>query len=212
MTLTVVRQPVGKELGGTLHQRIGLIPQEGFVLRELVVLPQVAREPALHHRPEGGTGHVVVGYGFAPQGRVMVGHPSAGSIHVLCRLAARNGQFLNHTEQRFVTLGQVGRLGRPIVHFGIDVDGIAAVPGRDGVLVPDALQVEGLAAGTRTGNHEVAPVLERVAARSGSLRSAKRSMRWSVGKASCSGEDGSFRLTRLKRALKSAVCRSFSWS
>lgn len=74
MTLTVVRQPVGKELGGTLHQRIGLIPQEGFVLRELVVLPQVAREPALHHRPEGGTGHVVVGYGFAPQGRVMVGH------------------------------------------------------------------------------------------------------------------------------------------
>ena len=160
MALTVVNQPVGKELGSPLHQRIGLFPQEGFVLRELVVFPQMAREPALHHRPEGGTGHVIVGYGLAPQGGVVMGHPTTGSVHALRRLATRYGQFLNHTEQRFVAFGQIGQLGRPVVHFSIDVDGIAAVPGRDGILVPDALQVEGLAAGTRTGYHKVAAVLE----------------------------------------------------
>ena len=51
-------------------------------------------------------------------------------------------------------------LGRPVVHLGVDVDGVLAVPGRLELVVPDALQVGRLAAGAARRDQQVAAVLE----------------------------------------------------
>ena len=40
-----------------------------------------------------------------------------------------------------MALREVGRLGRPVVHLRVDVDGVVAAPRRPDLVVPDALQV-----------------------------------------------------------------------
>ena len=62
--------------------------------------------------------------------------------------------------QRIHRLGQVGRERRPVVHLGVDVDGVLAAPRRRHALVPEALQVRRLRTGPRAGNQQVAAVLE----------------------------------------------------
>ena len=42
MPVSVFYQPVGEELGGSFHQGISFIFEECFVLRELVMFPQMA--------------------------------------------------------------------------------------------------------------------------------------------------------------------------
>ncbi len=51
-------------------------------------------------------------------------------------------------------------LRRPVVHFGIDIDGVFAIPGRKQLIVPDALQVGRLAAGLRRRYQQVPPILK----------------------------------------------------
>ena len=73
---------------------------------------------------------------------------------------AGDRQLLGHPEQRLVALGEVGGIGQPVVHLEVDVGRVLAAPGRIDLLVPDALQVGGLTAGPRRGDHQVAAVLD----------------------------------------------------
>ena len=56
--------------------------------------------------------------------------------------------------------GEVGQLGRPVVHLRIDVGGVIAAPGCLHPGIPDSLQVGGLAAGLRAADQQVAAKLE----------------------------------------------------
>ena len=79
--------------------------------------------------------------GDAPDVRVVVSHPSTATIHLTCRLGTRLAQILDQGEQRLGILAQIGYLSWPIIHLGIDVDGILAVPRRILAVVPYTLQI-----------------------------------------------------------------------
>ena len=42
-----------------------------------------------------------------------------------------------------MTLGQITDFRRPVVHLGIDIDCVFAVPRRQHLLIPDPLQISG---------------------------------------------------------------------
>ena len=73
-----------------------------------------------------------------------------------------------------VSSGRLVDLGRPVVHLGVDVDGVGRGPGRHHLVVPDALQVERLGARARAGDQQVAPVLEDQRRQIGIARHAER--------------------------------------
>ena len=82
-------------------------------------------------------------------------HPSVGIVHVACGLLATVTQFLHQPEERLMGLSEVGHLRRPVVHLGIDVEGILAVPCGVGAIVPDTLQVSRLSPRLRRGDQQV---------------------------------------------------------
>ena len=90
----------------------------------------------------------------------MVEDPAARVVMGLGDLAARGHQLVQGIKQRLGTVGKGGWLGWPVVHLGVDVAGVFAVPRRAQALVPDALQVGGLAAGTARPDQQVTTVLE----------------------------------------------------
>ena len=78
-------------------------------------------------------------------------------------LAAHHGEVTHQPVERRRHLGEITALGGPVVHRQVDVDRVLRVPRRIGTVVPDALQVGGLGARTRTGHEQVAAelVIER---------------------------------------------------
>ncbi len=56
--------------------------------------------------------------------------------------------------------GEVGDLGRPVVHLGVDVDGVLALPRRRERVVPEPLQVRGHRARPAAGDQQVAAEVE----------------------------------------------------
>ena len=116
-------------------------------------------QPAPAHRPKG-TGAVVDGFSVPPNVHIVVGDPTGVAIHVTCGLPTVDGQFFDGFKKGLLAFGEVGHFGGPIVHLGIDVDGVCAVPGWRQLVVPNALQVKWLASGTGTRNHQVAAILK----------------------------------------------------
>ncbi len=160
-------EPVGVELGGAFEERVGFVGEEFAVAGEEPVFPEVGGEPAGGHVPKGGGGAAVHGEAVAPEGGVVVGDPAAAMIHVAGGAGAVGGGLADEAEKGFVQLGEVGGLGGPVVHLGVDVDGVAGGPGRDDEVVPLALEIEGLGADAGAGDHEVAAVLKEEGGESG---------------------------------------------
>ena len=75
-------------------------------------------------------------------------------------MRAGDRQVVERGEQRLVAFAERGRFGRPVVHLGVDVAGVLAVPRRTQLVVPDALQVGRLAARAAGADQQVAAVLE----------------------------------------------------
>ena len=98
----------------------------------------------------------------APEVRVVVGDPTPGSVVDSCRIPSRGLQLADHAQQGLVALAEITDLGHPIVHLDIDVDRVLASPGRIGLVVPNALQVQGLRTGSRPGDHQIAAILEEL--------------------------------------------------
>jgi len=148
-----VGERVEEELRRTLHGRINFF-QKLFVAGELIMFPKVLQEPCAAHRPQAPL-RAVNRRGGAPQIRVVMGHPAARTVHHLRGVRAGLREVQHHGRERFNTFPQVARLGGPVIHLGVDVDGVFAVPRRAHRTVPEALQVRGLAAGARTANQQI---------------------------------------------------------
>lgn len=78
----------------------------------------------------------------------MMGYPAARAIVNPGRLTAASRQPPGIVNQRLMQLGQIGDLCWPIIHLRIDIQCVIAAPRRPGILVPDALEVRRLCAGT----------------------------------------------------------------
>src|ERR1700704_6122007 len=92
----------------------------------------------------------------APQVRVVMSDPAAGSIVYPRDMLARAREVADHRQQGLNALGEIGQLGRPVIHPLVDVDRVLAAPGRSDTIVPDALQIRRLAARARTADQQVA--------------------------------------------------------
>ena len=150
-------QVVYEEVGRTFHH-IVVIGQELLVARVEIMLPDVGGKPS-PARWEHAPGSAIDRAGNAPEVGVVMGHPSPAAIHVSCGLGPRLAQIANHAEQRLLRLGQVSDERRPVVHLGVDVDGVLRVPRGVHLVVPHALQISGLATGLRGGDEQIASVL-----------------------------------------------------
>ena len=157
-------EPVERELGGAAQERPAGVAQPGSVARERVVLPQVHRVPGRAHRPVGplrvALAPVPDRGGLPPQVGVVVRHPAPRPVVDPRGLAAVSRELGDHPQHRLVALGEVRHLRRPVVHLAVDVHRPVGAPRRAHVLVPDPLQVRGLAAGAGARDEQVAPVLE----------------------------------------------------
>jgi len=149
---------VQEELRSAPHGRIGLC-QEGLVLTEQVVLPQVHAQPCTAQGPHPVLGPVDRGRG-PPQVCVVVGDPPPGPVLDLGRAGPGLGELGDHPDQGLRALGQVGRLRGPVVHLCVDVDRVLAAPGRAHLVVPEALEVGRLGARAGAGDQEVPAELE----------------------------------------------------
>ena len=70
-------------------------------------------------------------------------------------------QFPVHPHQRLCQFMKITRTGHPVVHLGIDVYRIIALPGRDSVAVPDSLQICRLCPRSGTGNQQIPTIIKQ---------------------------------------------------
>ena len=143
---------------GAFHNRIGFA-QEVFIARELVMLPQMSAKPGAAHRPHSPVG-AINGRGGPPCIGVVMSHPTACAPHHFGCFRAGLRDFAHHLQQRLVTLAQIGGFRRPVVHLGVDVDGVFRLPRRRSGSIPDALKVGRLVARTRRRNQQITPILK----------------------------------------------------
>ena len=61
---------------------------------------------------------------YAPKVGVMMRNPAATAVHLTCRLGSRVAQITNHVEERHLRLGDISHESRPVVHLGVNVDGV----------------------------------------------------------------------------------------
>ena len=148
---------VDEEVGSALHHRI-IVGEELLVAGEDIVLPEMCGEPGATRREHTPAG-AVDGSGNAPEVGVVVGYPSVAAIHLLCGEGSGLAEVANHREQRLLRLGKISHERRPVVHLGIDVDGVLRVPRRVHLVVPNTLQVGGLSAGLARRDEQVATIL-----------------------------------------------------
>ena len=158
MVLRFFDEGIDEKLRCAFHGRVGF-GEEGFVARVIVVIPEMEGEPGAAGGPHAGA-DAIDGSGGAPEVGVVMHDPAAGVVHFLRGARAGVGEVHDHGDEGVDCFGEVGGLGGPVVHFGVDVDGVFGAPGRVHRLVPEALEVGGLAAGAGTGDEEVAAELE----------------------------------------------------
>ena len=148
---------IEEELRRAFHCRVEAL-QKIEVLGEEVVFPEILAEP----RAAGGpvSPRAVNGRRRAPEVGVVVRDPATGAPVHLRGARAGLREVLHHPQERFDALAEIARLGRPVVHLGVDVDGVFAAPGRVHAVGPEALQIGRLPARTRAGEEQVAAKLE----------------------------------------------------
>ncbi len=166
---------VEEELRRAFQQRVDAL-QIAAIAGVLIAIPERQRQPGAARRPHAIL-RSVDRSGGAPQIGVVMRHPAAGAVHLARRPRTGHRQIRHHRRQRVHRLGQVGRERRPVVHLGVDVDGVLAAPRRRHALVPEALQVRRLRTGPRAGDEQVAAVLEVERGQTRIIPVAKRSAR-----------------------------------
>ena len=148
LDLTILRiglHILHEEFCGTFHHRI-IGAQEVLVTCEKIVLPEMGCEPGTT-RGEHAPGRTIDRSGDTPEVGVVVSHPTVTAVHLTSSELSRLTQVSDHVEERLLGLSQVAYKGRPVVHLGIDVDRVFRIPGGVQFVVPDTLQVGGLATG-----------------------------------------------------------------
>ena len=148
---------VEEELGSALHDGIDTGEIAGIAGIEIVP-PQVLAEPCATRGPHAPRS--VHRSGGAPNVGIVVQAPTAGAIHRTGGLATGLRHLACHADEGLVQFAQMGHLGGPIVHLGIDIGGVLAAPRRRYVFVPNALQIGSLTPGLRAGDEQIASELE----------------------------------------------------
>ena len=120
--------------------------------------------PCAAHVPVGPHDASIVlahGVGHGPDVGVVTQAPT--SLHTVvgfCRLLSRQAQRRDEVHQRHVHLAEVGHLCQPVVFFEVDVARIVAAPGWQLPFVPQPLQVGRYGLRPRTGDEQIACILE----------------------------------------------------
>ena len=151
-------QRVEEKLRRAFHRGINLF-QLRRVAGEKIMVPQILAQPRAAPGPHAPI-RAVNRPGRAPEVGVVMRHPAARAVLHLSRARAGLGHFQNHLRERFDAFAEVAGLGGPVIHLGVDVDGVFAVPRRRHGIVPQTLQRRGLAAGARTADQQVARELK----------------------------------------------------
>ena len=155
----VFDEKVREEQGRFLHYRVCAAGEEFLVACEEVMLPEVSAQPGPAGDPYTVVG-IIYGRCAAPEVGIMMEHPPPAAVVYFCCLLSGDNEVIEHIEQRFVTLREVAYLGGPVIHLRVDVGRPLALPGWVEVVIPDALKVGRLRAGTRACYHQVAPELK----------------------------------------------------
>ena len=127
--LRILDERIDEKLGRPLHDRIHFL-QIRFIAIECVMVPEVQAEPRAASGPHAEV-RAVDRRRSAPQIGVVMRHPTARAVHILGGPSARFGKLIHQHDERLDALSQVARLGRPIVHFGVDVDRCICYPTAD---------------------------------------------------------------------------------
>ena len=154
-------QVVFRELRALLQHRISHLGKKLLVACELIVLPQVRRQPV------GGHGVVVPRHVLAHEGGGETEGVAADARHPSARVeifACRHRTGFAHREDEFRewfgALGQARCERRPVVHLQVDVVVVVHAPRAVDVVVPHPLQVCGEIARSRRGDEQIAAKLE----------------------------------------------------
>ena len=122
-----LHQPIHAELRSLLHHRVNLF-EISLVTRESIVFPQMLTEPSTTHVPvcplRVAIATVAHRIGESPNVGVVVSHPTMCVIEFLRRISSVLLQGWNPFKQWLVHLRKIAWLGRPVVHFRIDIDGV----------------------------------------------------------------------------------------
>ena len=141
-------QIVHQEVGSPLHH-IVVLSQEILVARIEVVLPDVCCQPGTacwEHTPRGAVDRTR----HTEEVGIVMGHPTLAAIHLLRRRGTRLTQVADHREERLLRLSDIAHEGRPVIHLGIDIDGVLRIPWCIHLCIPDTLQIGRLSTGLRT--------------------------------------------------------------
>src|SRR5215204_2247649 len=97
-------------------------------------------QPRSAHRPEARM-YTVDRDGVAPEVSIVMDNETACSVEILRQSAAVLAGIVDEIEQWLVQLRQVAHFRGPVVHLGIYVDRVLAVPRGLHLVVPLALKV-----------------------------------------------------------------------
>ena len=122
------------------------------------MLPQVCGKPSTTCR-EHAPCSTVNRTGNTPQVCIMMSHPTWAFIHHTGCFGSCHTQIANHREQRFLCFRQITNQCRPVVHLGINVDGIFRIPWSILLVIPYTLQVCRLSTWLRRRNQQITSVL-----------------------------------------------------
>src|SRR5882724_9062853 len=117
-------------------------------------------EPGAAAYPDTVIGRVD-GRGAAPEIGVVVQHPAGSTVMLAGGGLAGFGQFVDSFYQWRGAGGYIQYFRGPVIHFEVDIGGVLAAPGRCGKVIPDALQVGGLSAGTGRRYQQVTGILHK---------------------------------------------------
>ena len=104
-----------------------------------IVRPEMGRKPRRPHHPVG-TGHPgVLNIGIPADVGVVVADKAPAAVHLPRRFPSVFPHLFDQVKQRLMALRKRAAFRRPVVHLGIDVDGIFGVPRRRKILIPKSL-------------------------------------------------------------------------
>ena len=160
----VFDQPVQAEFRRAFHQRIGFGAQEFAVAARMRSAPTGARRTTARSSPSWPmwASPAVIAHRrrLPPEIHVVVRDPAVAAVIDFGGLRAVAAKACDQVEERLVAFGKIAGFRRPVVHLDVDVGGPVGTPRRTHQFVPDALQIGGLGAWARTGDQQIAAVLE----------------------------------------------------
>ena len=154
----ILDEIVEEKLRGLLHDRIRLC-QEGAIGIELIVLPQMLREPRRTGGPQTRS-RAIARRRESPDVADVMRDEAVGSVMHARGLSPRLAQRLEIVEEGLMELGEVRHFRRPVIHLQVDVEVVVAVPRREHAVVPQPLQVRGEPARAAARNQQIAAELK----------------------------------------------------